>query len=102
MAWDFSTFNKTMRWLAATCIGMTVLFFSGYLSPDFYPDGDNLGYIRALFATGGPAIIRCSVGMGIILFFTLIPKRNWLDRIEEAEYGPTILISVFLYCVLRP
>jgi hypothetical protein len=101
MVWDESTYIKTGRWLLASFIGMAILLISGWISPDFYPEGDSQGYVRELFAVGGPMVIRSIVGMGIVLFFLLIPRKNWFDQIENIDYGPTAVISMFLYCVLH-
>jgi hypothetical protein len=75
------------------------------LSPLFYgkgPSGGDLyGFLRTIFETGGPSFIKAMIGIAILRLLENGLKGCWTRRIYDANYGPVILYSVFLYCVLK-
>jgi hypothetical protein len=82
--------------------GLLLIAIMSVISPSVYAKGgDTYGFLRTVFETGGPEIIKAVVGLGVWFILEYGLKGCWTRRIYDAEYGPTIIFAVFLYCVLR-
>ena len=101
MTWNIGERRQVFRWVWGSLAGLFFLVVACEASRYFYPVGDSFGFIRQMFDVGGPALVRAITAVGVLLFVSMIEEGNWLEQIGGTQYGPTILLSVVLYSVLR-
>lgn len=101
MTWEFDEKTQAERFVIASTIGCGIIAAFVLFSPLAFPGEDWWALVRKLILFVPMAVVGIICITGALLFVDFVSKRAWLNKIEETEYGTTILFSVIAYVVGR-
>jgi hypothetical protein len=91
--------KDAIRWVTYAFPGIVMVTVICALSPWFMPKEDPLSLVRNL------AILVCFLTVGIIgttgclIYVDRITPGDWLEKVEHAPYGPTIILVALLLAI---